>query len=141
MNFNPLPRKEGDIRLQLYVDNHVISIHSLVKRETVIDWHMTYDLNHFNPLPRKEGDISSDSVLTSSDDFNPLPRKEGDMPDSFTSDTNEVISIHSLVKRETICMVEFLLLFLISIHSLVKRETKSVRISVARLQTFQSTPS
>ena len=34
-NFNPLPRKEGDV-LELFVCTHTspISIHSLVKRET-----------------------------------------------------------------------------------------------------------
>ena len=57
----------------------VISIHSLVKRETPRPTIITNFGNHFNPLPRKEGDIVpaggySPSIL---------------------------ISIHSLVKRET----------------------------------------
>ena len=33
-NFNPLPRKEGDDCIQDYQNGSVISIHSLVKRET-----------------------------------------------------------------------------------------------------------
>ena len=33
-HFNPLPRKEGDIPVEKYVAYEIISIHSLVKRET-----------------------------------------------------------------------------------------------------------
>ena len=59
-NFNPLPRKEGDIFL-------------LILR----CWN-----TYFNPLPRKEGDLLCRNYTKSTvTNFNPLPRKEGDAPE------------------------------------------------------------
>ncbi len=55
-HFNPLPRKEGDTKIDL-------------SRENLCD---------FNPLPRKEGDTKIDLSRENLCDFNPLPRKEGD---------------------------------------------------------------
>ena len=81
----------------------VISIHSLVKRETrILFLCISMNLN-----------------------FNPLPRKEGDMPLDSLAPQHSIISIHSLVKRETACQVLDILSNFISIHSLVKRETAS----------------
>ena len=78
--FNPLPRKEGDGQKNIYISQaYVISIHSLVKRETVC------------PFCGKK----------STKDFNPLPRKEGDMLAGIQGASGVQISIHSLVKRET----------------------------------------
>ena len=57
--------------------------------------------------------------------FNPLPRKEGDCPLPEKS-MSFAISIHSLVKRETLLSVSSMLVCAISIHSLVKRETYMV---------------
>ena len=58
---------------------HVISIHSLVKRETTFKTICQVKILYFNPLPRKEGDPeSSQHFRAASNDFNPLPRKEGD---------------------------------------------------------------
>ena len=98
--FNPLPRKEGDLDSGSYVGSGTISIHSLVKRETIdwltsgaiilisihslvkretvaicTSWHLKAN---FNPLPRKEGDFLTSLPFLSRFDFNPLPRKEGD---------------------------------------------------------------
>ena len=56
----------------------VISIHSLVKRETIICFKQRFDILDFNPLPRKEGDM-----------------------EHFPKLGQRIISIHSLVKRET----------------------------------------
>ena len=56
-----------------------ISIHSLVKRETV----------------------SNQVRLQQPEYFNPLPRKEGDVRDGVCIAFMVNISIHSLVKRET----------------------------------------
>ena len=56
----------------------VISIHSLVKRETLCFRLFVLRYGHFNPLPRKEGDVTMFII--------------------FYMGT---ISIHSLVKRET----------------------------------------
>ena len=57
LNFNPLPRKEGDNDTR---DK------------------MTYRI-HFNPLPRKEGDYRYWFLEELGiQNFNPLPRKEGD---------------------------------------------------------------
>ena len=72
--------------------------------------------------------------------FNPLPRKEGDelyvLPSTFAI----VISIHSLVKRETSSSTLFKIISDISIHSLVKRETVSDFVFLRAIK-FQSTPS
>ena len=54
-NFNPLPRKEGDINQNGGWYRALISIHSLVKRETQVQSKKNI-ARHFNPLPRKEGD-------------------------------------------------------------------------------------
>ena len=102
MNFNPLPRKEGDAAAfslsapEAHISIHslvkretvgggrwedifVISIHSLVKRETSFPIPPTLCVIDFNPLPRKEGDKILVFLIDSLDtDFNPLPRKEGD---------------------------------------------------------------
>ena len=55
--FNPLPRKEGDVvgftSIKL---SFSISIHSLVKRETIRTGDFEIPEPNFNPLPRKEGD-------------------------------------------------------------------------------------
>ena len=55
--------------------------------------------------------------------FNPLPRKEGDKKKRSEAGKKSVISIHSLVKRETGWIYDKISGFGISIHSLVKRET------------------
>ena len=63
-------------------------------------------------------------------DFNPLPRKEGDV-ESFECDLfSNNISIHSLVKRETVVFFRGVDRTFISIHSLVKRETAHLLASV-----------
>ena len=99
-DFNPLPRKEGDLNLFWMPDDTLISIHSLVKRET--SGKSVTDVSHY--------------------DFNPLPRKEGDH-DYQKYAVRFIISIHSLVKRETQYALKSLITMHISIHSLVKRET------------------
>ena len=59
MNFNPLPRKEGDL---------------IAAKEAK-------ESEYFNPLPRKEGDGDCGRDCETYHDFNPLPRKEGDKKD------------------------------------------------------------
>ena len=81
-----------------------------------------WKVGHFNPLPRKEGDHRSQRVPCPVGDFNPLPRKEGDL-NLFWMPDDTLISIHSLVKRETISRCNASYCSGISIHSLVKRET------------------
>ena len=55
--FNPLPRKEGDAgRASGGFWQSIISIHSLVKRETPLEVSSGKLESDFNPLPRKEGD-------------------------------------------------------------------------------------
>ena len=57
VNFNPLPRKEGDFAEKPeFTPEELISIHSLVKRETGFYWVTSVSHVNFNPLPRKEGD-------------------------------------------------------------------------------------
>ena len=100
----------------------IISIHSLVKRETKKRPRVTITQGYFNPLPRKEGDCTDLHYLCIAVNFNPLPRKEGDrrvfpsfigrwdfnpLPrkegdgQSLLLARPAIISIHSLVKRET----------------------------------------
>ena len=57
----------------------MISIHSLVKRETLPHAISLSETSYFNPLPRKEGDNGELGFLRHGNDFNPLPRKEGDL--------------------------------------------------------------
>ena len=163
MYFNPLPRKEGDYQFQfLYHLYHWISIHSLVKRETSESNFPKMWLIDFNPLPRKEGDIRRYRAEWRPRNFNPLPRKEGDMQRSQPCKIQCAISIHSLVKRETLFPVtdsafrhyfnplprkegdairfSWFHYITISIHSLVKRETLFHSISLSGFE-FQSTPS
>ena len=146
MNFNPLPRKEGDEKeVHCYKLFCSISIHSLVKRETTALLEPDAAELNFNPLPRKEGDRKERSYKTGVVHFNPLPRKEGDdrLPEADgetrehfnplprkEGDTenpiqrlHDIISIHSLVKRETHFWQVTNPSVAISIHSLVKRET------------------
>ena len=78
-NFNPLPRKEGDTENPCMGILHVIiSIHSLVKRETDVYGMFEIARKDFNPLPRKEGDLHRRWLFRYKLYFNPLPRKEGD---------------------------------------------------------------
>ena len=80
----------------------IISIHSLVKRETSGGNPTPRPPSNFNPLPRKEGDSAAVWLgCLVRLDFNPLPRKEGDSEEKFLIYFNHAISIHSLVKRET----------------------------------------
>ena len=104
-NFNPLPRKEGDMCIFLICLNFI---------------------SYFNPLPRKEGDILSIRFIFYIVNFNPLPRKEGD-PLNVPNAVPASISIHSLVKRETTGALGFTEHKHISIHSLVKRETGTTK--------------
>ncbi len=78
----------------------MISIHSLVKRETSSATAPKSD-DDFNPLPRKEGDSDNGGCLSGCGYFNPLPRKEGDETMAIPRMITIKISIHSLVKRET----------------------------------------
>ena len=87
--------------MQKSVDDEKISIHSLVKRETCRGAETTDTANHFNPLPRKEGDGAKVKPVTVPVYFNPLPRKEGDSNQKDFKSESQIISIHSLVKRET----------------------------------------
>ena len=74
-------------------------------------------------------------------DFNPLPRKEGDVDVRAAEAGAKLISIHSLVKRETSGMPGHTPEIAISIHSLVKRETEDGKQYVLTVKEFQSTPS
>ena len=108
----------------------MISIHSLVKRETHKIHCDREKTKYFNPLPRKEEDGMSALIGYLPEHFNPLPRKEGDVVQYTYCEDGIDISIHSLVKRET--GRKFAVDAMddgISIHSLVKRETQSAKSS------------
>ena len=79
LDFNPRPRKEGDLSFIVYIILRLcISIHALVKRAT--SFHCLY-YNvplYFNPRPRKEGDGLGRKFSGYVRYFNPRPRKEGD---------------------------------------------------------------
>ena len=99
-DFNPRPRKEGDIYKSTRTSKGA----------------------NFNPRPRKEGDLSLYGAKTRTGNFNPRPRKEGDgcmMPWYLY----RPISIHALVKRATLKIGVKNNKIVISIHALVKRAT------------------
>ena len=99
MNFNPLPRKEGDEKeVHCYKLFCSISIHSLVKRETTALLEPDAAELNFNPLPRKEGDRKERSYKTGVVHFNPLPRKEGD--GGKGAKTTETIDFNPLPRKE-----------------------------------------
>ena len=140
LDFNPLPRKEGDTKSKEAARQKSISIHSLVKRETTLcDGSQCGSAISIHSLVKRETpavqtyierlEISIHSLVkretksgtttaTVKNDFNPLPRKEGDN-----------IFLYSRLS----CAI--------SIHSLVKRETVSVTLSYLLALEFQSTPS
>ena len=118
-DFNPLPRKEGDVRDGVCIAFMAnISIHSLVKRET----QALLDI-------AGRGTISIHSLVK---------RETLDRNDEVSGDD---ISIHSLVKRETIWQALLGSKIPISIHSLVKRETVDRQHRRKPMARFQSTPS
>ena len=101
INFNPLPRKEGDWTNDILQNMIAISIHSLVKRETEnLNQSRQQKTISIHSLVKRETQGGC-SGCRSRGNFNPLPRKEGDGKTSV-SDCLFRISIHSLVKRETI---------------------------------------
>ena len=51
IDFNPLPRKEGDIDFEEYIKCKHISIHSLVKRETLLSISSTQSIALFQSTP------------------------------------------------------------------------------------------
>ena len=59
-------------------------------------------------------------------DFNPRPREEGDFPTKYVGGKCPLISIHALVKRATLDIIDKDILDLISIHALVKRATAEI---------------
>ena len=79
-DFNPLPRKEGDVFL------------AIQRAINIID---------FNPLPRKEGDSSNSSSVTVSTTISIHSLVKRETFDQLDDLTEQAISIHSLVKRET----------------------------------------
>ena len=60
------------------INQAMISIRSLVKRETHGHSSLVQIPGNFNPLPRKEGDFITHLPHQITEHFNPLPRKEGD---------------------------------------------------------------
>ena len=65
---------------------------------------------YFNPLPRKEGDeINGASVDLEAEHFNPHPRKEVDVAPEMDATLLIAISIHSLVKRETLIFIIYVI--------------------------------
>ena len=141
-NFNPLPRKEGDISENARNAFRSFHFNPLPRKEGDLDCKgACYDKSgYFNPLPRKEGDPSRSLKLTASIDFNPLPRKEGDKIAITHLQREAIISIHSLVKRETNLLDLIETVSAISIHSLVKRETAVVPRTYYCIDNFNPLP-
>ena len=63
-HFNPRPRKEGDEIAYRYYKKENISIHALVKRATAVYANSSHLLHYFNPRPRKEGDDLANAPTT-----------------------------------------------------------------------------
>ena len=72
--------------------------------------------------------------------FNPRPREEGDVWLGRLGKP-KIISIHALVKRATLDIIDKDILDLISIHALVKRATTCIKRHIKKISLFQSTPS
>ena len=148
-DFNPRPRKEGDVTTGLYLLCFLlISIHALVKRAT--SFHCLY-YNvplYFNPRPRKEGDsrfivyiitylcISIHALVKRAtvydkinqfitSDFNPRPRKEGDRSTNNSSWYNSNFNPRPRKEGDDDLIDAAEAAFDISIHALVKRATWS----------------
>ena len=122
-DFNPLPRKEGDDVRTAEAGAKLISIHSLVKRETLPTSHAKSPTRiSIHSLVKRET-FQEQIASFLPNHFNPLPRKEGDHFRLCRSKRQLFISIHSLVKRETLIQAFPFIVKHISIHSLVKRET------------------
>ena len=83
---------------------------------------MRWDVVYFNPRPHEEGDKICAFIDAIPVNFNPRPREEGDSSKANKL-TQQIISIHALVKRATkVSDVDSVELD-ISIHALVKRAT------------------
>ena len=74
--FNPLPHEEGDPNGKELSISEMISIHSLMKRET---WTPCISCGtcYFNPLPHEEGDTSFSSLARSFKRFQSTPSWRG----------------------------------------------------------------
>ena len=101
----------------------------------------TRQFANFNPLPRKEGDAELIGSLTIHlmISIHSLVKRETSEHIAYHLPSYQ-ISIHSLVKRETVVSVVISGIAFISIHSLVKRETLNANLHDIAY-TFQSTPS
>ena len=118
-----------------------ISIHSLVKRETRCFDCFCGRNHNFNPLPRKEGDIEGLAPLAEKIgiSIHSLVKRETHLlQKNYTG--SESISIHSLVKRETQAAWGQINSAIISIHSLVKRETANTKIRGNIISDFNPLP-
>ena len=117
-NFNPRPRKEGDLP-------PLVSVKSSV---------------HFNPRPRKEGDAANTAIIKVYCHFNPRPRKEGDVLSEVSVYSKSYISIHALAKRATRYSKYQQAQFLF--QSTPSQRGRLTAVSVSQVvSTFQSTPS
>ena len=99
-NFNPRPRKEGDIRPNDFTKPFGNFNPRPRKEGDKPNLASPATPYHFNPRPRKEGDLTAFSLLSAREYFNPRPRKEGDKFLKITSYL-KAISIHALAKRAT----------------------------------------
>ena len=78
VHFNSQPRKEADLKLLIFGNHFIISIHSLARRLTPIRAADRSGATHFNSQPRKEADYLSQISLSAAAYFNSQPRKEAD---------------------------------------------------------------
>ena len=117
-----------------------ISIRSLVKRETTGYRWLGDETKDFNPLPRKEGDMELKQMYQMHGNFNPLPRKEGDRNVRIAMAVL-FLPLHAYIqwgdRNVRIAMAGQI----ISIRSLVKRETINVIVLLCHTRQFQSAPS
>ena len=72
-DFNPRPRKEGDLRRISDTLCRIISIHALVKRATKYITKDNDKIFDFNPRPRKEGDKFCDPNMQTKFAFQSTP--------------------------------------------------------------------
>ena len=101
VHFNSQPRKEADLKLLIFGNHFIISIHSLARRLTPIRAADRSGATHFNSQPRKEadGDPALDPWIKLDISIHSLARRLTRFSGWLSSPL--IISIHSLARRLT----------------------------------------
>ena len=103
-DFNPLPHEEGDFAIRRYPAFFMISIHSLMKRETQ-RLGIPITAKQFQSTPSRRGRLNELYSFAFSQIFQSTPSRRGRLVNLDYSYSQLCISIHSLKKRETLSQI------------------------------------